>query len=128
MEIPTKEQIEAVLEYLDYFKYPKEKPYSTDVEANRFDPNEYSGTVHRFVQTLYDNKLVQPFDWGEWQDEAKKYVENDALLKEGDIETIIKLFTSHVRKDRFCSRHLAGVIDNGHILKLLTRLELLAKE
>lgn len=33
-----------------------------------------------------------------------------------------KLLTTHVRKERFCSGHLAGMIENGHILALLKRL------
>lgn len=34
-----------------------------------------------------------------------------------------KLFTSHLRQERFCSGHLAGMIENGHFLAISHRLQ-----
>lgn len=82
-----------------------------------------------FQQALYDNGWIKPFDWGEWQETARAHVEDPAKVESADAETIQKLFTTHVRKERFCEGHLAAMFENGHIVGLLRRLrELSAKK
>ena len=82
----------------------------------------YDSIVDEFVQALYDHGFVQNFDWPGWE-EAQAYVERPELLASADLETCIKLLTTHVRKERFCDGHLAEMITTGHLLAVLHRLE-----
>ena len=75
-------------------------------------------------QILYANDWVTPkAHWGEWQDVAEEYVDSPEKIKSADVVTVHKLFTTHVRKDRFCEGHLASMFENGHIVALLRRLK-----
>ena len=69
-----------------------------------------------------------PFDWGEWQGIAEQFVDNPEKLKRADLETIQQLFTTHVRKERFCAGHLDAMLENGHIVDLLHRLKVIRGE
>ena len=84
----------------------------------------YDEAVVEFEQILYANDLVTPkVDWVEWQDVAEEYVDSPEKIKSADVVTVQKLFTTHVRKDRFCEGHLASMFENGHIVALLRRLK-----
>ncbi len=61
--------------------------------------------------------------WGEWQDVAEEYVDSPEKIKSADVVTVQELFTTHVRKDRFCEGHLVSMFENGHIVALLRRLK-----
>jgi len=37
------------------------------------------------------------------------------MLERADLETIRKLLTLHVRKERFCEGHLLGMFESGHL-------------
>ena len=76
-----------------------------------------------FMDTLYNENIVFSFDWGEWQEEAIRYFSNPDLIKYTDILTFRKLLTLHVRKVRFCDRHLTSVIDSGYLVSILKRLK-----
>jgi hypothetical protein len=120
------ENIRNVLKYLEYFENGDNEFYSiieSDEGVILVDPYDYSLKTDEFVHSLYENNLVQSFEWMEWGDEAKRYFENPVLIEAADLETIHKLFTVIVRSDRFVSGHLAEMIDKGIILKLLKRLK-----
>lgn len=103
-------------------------------EAEGFEPGEmitdrgmpwysYSEEVLNFVRDLYDNNIIiYSFDWPAWQDEAEKLYDDQEALASVDLDTLRKLLTVHVRKDRFCEGHLAAVIRDGHVLAILKRL------
>ena len=76
------------------------------------------------MQILYANDWVTPeVDWVQWQDVAVEYVGLQEKIDSADVLTLKKLFTTHVRKDRFCEGHLAAMFENGHIVALLRRLK-----
>ncbi len=81
-----------------------------------------SDAVTEFVEALYENGWVEPFDWGAWQDTAARYVESPDMVAQADLGTIRMLLTTHARKDRFCEGHLAAMIECGHIAACLRRL------
>ena len=84
---------------------------------------EFSEPVSEFQKALYENGWVTTsFDWTEWQETAKEYVDSPGRLESADAETIQRLFTTHVRKERFCEGHLAAMFENGHVVALLRRL------
>ena len=74
------------------------------------------------MQILYANDWVTPeVDWVQWQDVAVEYVDLQEKIDSADVVTLKKLFTTHVRKDRFCEGHLATMFENGHIVVALLR-------
>lgn len=121
------ENIEKVLRYLPYFEDTNNNFYRISDKFS-LDPYIYNVKVQEFISTLYSGNFIQPFDWAEWQSEAQKLVTDERLLKDADITIIIKLFTTHIRKDRFCSGHLASMIKKGHILHLLKKLKTITEE
>ncbi|QDT48935.1 hypothetical protein Pan258_29820 [Symmachiella dynata] len=59
---------------------------------------------------------------------AREYVNSPGMIESSDVKTIRKLFTTHVRKDRFCEGHLATMFENGHIVALMRRLQQIRDE
>lgn len=88
----------------------------------------YSKEVLEFENALYGEGFIIDFDWPSWQEEASQYSANPDLLGQADIETLQKLLTTHVRKERFCGGHLASVLEQGHITAVLRRLAQIHEE
>lgn len=84
---------------------------------------EYSEEVSAFRHALYHEGFIYSFDWSKWQKEAQRYCSDKETLKGADLRTIKKLLTTHIRKERFCEGHLLEMIESGHIVDLLKRLE-----
>jgi len=124
---PTMAQIRAVLAFLPEIENPSEPFYKCDPEISIFDPYIYSAAVSRFTQALYANNFCQSFDWFAWHDQARAYMEDPARLGAADIATIVKLFTTILRADRFCSGSVAGFLNDGFVLALLKRLATIAR-
>lgn len=122
----TIKNMDAVLAYLPYFENTKNTFFTTSDAW--IDPYDLSPTVLDFIETLHDESFIGMYDLSTWQDEAVKYYEDPALLDMADLETIRKLLTLHVRKDRFCGGHLADMIECGHILAILRRLKAIRNE
>lgn len=121
----TEEDIDAVLAFIPLFESGNIELYKIDTETSFLDPYQYSKGVNSFINTLYQESFVSSFDWTAWQDEATRLVNNPKLLHLADLFTLQKLLTTHVRKERFCSGHLAAMINDGHILAILKRLEVI---
>jgi len=123
----TVEQIDAILPFLEVFDKPGFKPVAWGELGNYMllvdEPwVEYSVDVNRFVEELSGNNWIVPFDWLKWYEESGKYVESPERLSSADPETIRKILTTHVRKNRVWKLHLAEMFKNGHIVALLRRL------
>ncbi len=125
----TAQTIDAILPFLDAFQKMSfqcgEWPDAGDSIIPHF---EFSDPVEAFVHALYDHGWIEPFDWASWQDEAQQYVDDPARLGLIDAETVRKLLTVSIRKDRFCEGHLAAMFENGHIVALLRRLKRIRAE
>ena len=125
----TAASIEALLPFLDEFEksgfewgtwcFPESEEPGVIV-APYYSSSEL---VSSFTRTLYKNGWIQPFDWVEWQVHADKFVDAPELVESADLETIRKLFTTHIRCERFCEGHLACMFEKGHIVALLRRLK-----
>lgn len=89
------------------------------------EPYIYSDKVLEFVRTLKEFNFIQPeaFDPALWEKEAEKILSNGSLLGQADLETIVKLFTVIVRKERTTSGNLAILLSSGIIASILKRLE-----
>jgi O-acetyl-ADP-ribose deacetylase len=118
----TTEGIKKLLKFLPVFE---QKDYKfVDCITTTFPPAVfYSIEVNQFISLLYDENFIFPFDWGKWQDEAKQLCLDPHALEKADFDTLQKLLTLHVRKERFCEGHLADVLENGHIAAILRRLK-----
>jgi hypothetical protein len=83
---------------------------------------DYDPAVLEFVQACGENGWIEQFDWPAWQPEAFKYYEKPERLAGADVDTIRKLITLHIRKDRFSEGHLAAMVEEGHIAAIFARL------
>jgi O-acetyl-ADP-ribose deacetylase len=126
--IITQRGIKQVLEFLPVFEegYTGELyRWVTFKEENgvmQMPYVEYAPEVMRFRSALGSAGFIHPYDWMAWQEEASRYLNESELIKSADLETLRKLFTLHVRRDRFVEGHFAEMIDQGHIRALLHRL------
>ncbi|QTD41514.1 DUF6508 domain-containing protein [Sporosarcina sp. Te-1] len=85
--------------------------------------------IREFYEELCNTGFLIIFDWKSWlnQNEMYKIIANDIeepLLK-ADLDSLRKLMTSYIRGDRFTEGLFEGAILNGHVTKILTRLEVL---
>ena len=85
--------------------------------------------IREFHEELCNTGFLMIFDWKNWlkQNEMYKNIANDIeepLLK-ADLDTLRKLLTSYIRGDRFNEGLFEQAIINGHVTKILTRLEVL---
>lgn len=124
-----KEYIVRVLEYLPYFEKKNHKFYKMNFNLSAREPYVYNDNVLDFVRTLKECKFVQPdaFDAVAWEKEAEKILTHEPLLAQVDLETIVKLFTAIVVKERTANGNLAILLSNNtiiHILKRLQKIEL----
>jgi hypothetical protein len=117
--------IDTVLAFLSLFLNNQVKPYEIQTEPLTLDPFCYSQEFHRFITTLYQENFVISFDWVSWQNEANHFITYPELLTLADISTLQKLLTTHVRKEHFCSGYMTNIIENGHFLAILKRLQVI---
>lgn len=121
----TRKNIETVLVFLTLFSEKEVKLYDIQTQPLNLDPYCYSKEFNKFITSLYEQNFIISFDWPAWQNEAESFVNNPKLLILADISTLQKLFTTHVRNERFCSGHLAAMIKNGHFLAIFNRLQVI---
>ena len=124
----TPDHVKAILKYLPYFER-RGQSFGTppDVRAENgvgeIIPALLSQRAAAFVQTCYDSGFVQDFDWPTWQGEAARLLRDEAaFFRTVDLGTLVKLLTTHIRKDRFVDGHLLCVMESGHISRILCRL------
>ena len=84
--------------------------------------DDYSQGLSKFVALCYEMGLVIDFDWMHWKEGATYLKDNSKKVVEADLETVVKLITSHIRNDRFDEDWLEDLLDNGHLTALLRRL------
>ena len=125
---PTSEGIAAMVALLPEFEADGATAGEWRGEEGSMPYFDLSPWMGRFIQIAYDGGFVSPFDWTNWQDEAGRYVDNPDAVAGADLETIQKLITSHVRKERFCEGHLSGMFECGHLTAILRRLAELGDE
>lgn len=90
--------------------------------------NCYKPLIDELMLTLNQNSFVQPFDWISWQKRGASYCRNRNKIANTTLATCVKLFTLHVRKDRYCTNHFGCMVEEGHIQAILTRLTQLRRQ
>lgn len=124
----TTANLDKVLTFLPLFEGPTDNLYSVQTDYFTFYPYEYSPDVLRFIQTLYNENIIFVFDWSSWKEEAARYMEDQELVAQADLSVLRRLLTLHIRADRFNDGHIAMMIDSGHILAILRRLNAIRDE
>ncbi len=117
-----RDRIDALLRFLPVFEATGARHGEWRFEDGVMPSLVTSEAVTGFVEALYENGWVEPFDWEAWQDTAARYVESPEMVAQADVETIRKLLTTHARNDRFCDGHLVAMIECGHVAACLRRL------
>ncbi len=126
--MPTIEQIDAILPFLAEFESPQLSAGEWVHNPGTFGYVDYSEVVRRFRAALDRHGWIVSFDWPGWSQEARSYTDSPEKLAMADLDTIQKLFTTHIRAERFCEGHLASVVKSGHITALLRRLAEIRQE
>ncbi|MBN2003837.1 MAG: hypothetical protein JXA21_10805 [Anaerolineae bacterium] len=122
------EQLDAILHFLPIFEqsgYAFGEWYEAEGQFPHFVMNT---DVSDFIHTLYEQEIAISFDWSNWKEAASRYVSEPGALEKADLLTVRKLLTAHVRADRFIEGHLAGVLENGHIIAVLRRLKTIREQ
>ena len=117
------QQIDRVLEFLPIFENQDFRFGEWCQPEGQIPYFSYSHGVTDFIQTLYQQQVIIPFDWPNWGQEAQHYQIEPGALEGADLPTLRKLLTAHVRADRFSEGHLASVLKSGHITAILRRLK-----
>ena len=82
-----------------------------------------SKIVSKFHRVIYDKNIGLVFDWMKWK-EGQDILENvKGDYSEIDLITLVKLITTIVRNDRFCTGYLESKFQDGVILKILYRIK-----
>ena len=117
--IPNRQAFEEIIDNISLFEREDlEIGECTGIEGYNYHPE-----INTFITDLYNMEFIQQFDWQEWIDELNKFTKNPELLKQADAKTIIKIFTTIVRGERFFAGILYNTIKDGFILKVLYRIK-----
>lgn len=127
----TAKDIDVLLQYLPTFEqrgykfgeWSQMKGTGTSEEPYILPYWSSSQEVSQFIEDLHRLGFMLHFDWGAWEQEANRLQEEPEHLRAADLTTLRKIWTAHVRADRFVTNHLASVFDSGHITDTLRRLK-----
>lgn len=99
------------------FRFYSRKP---GIRGRRIDLlGAYSRGAEEFFGAICGCHLQIPFDWIKWQKQAAAYYRNPSRLKKASMLTLRKLLTLHMRKERFVTGHMEGMIQGGYIQAIL---------
>lgn len=77
----------------------------------------------RAMKFLYDNNLIQAFDWGNWEEGRSFFTKEDpSKYNNLDQEWVLKLLTAVARNSRFNEGAWADLFESGDAQKLFKRL------
>ena len=119
------EALDAVLRFLPIFAQPGYSFGEWHAPEGQFPFYAINDEVMEFYQILDERNIIIIFNWPAWQEEGFCFVEDPELLNTANLFTLRKLITIHVRKDRFVEGHLAAVLENGHIVAILRRMQVI---
>ena len=116
------EELNRLVGFLDFFQRV-DALMSEEEKRDMLECEE----IMEFYEELYNTGFLLVFDWKSWldQNEIYKNIANniEEHVTKADLNTLRKLMTSYIRGDRFTEGLFEGVILNGHVTKILTRLK-----
>jgi Family of unknown function (DUF6508) len=120
---PDEESFGRMAEFLDLFE-EEGFVFGQTVFAPGQPPTVDIGRdAAKFMEALHNDGWFVDFEWRTWQDEAGQYVDDDEALKNADLDTIMKLLTTHAGMDSVCPGHLNSMYQIGHLTKILRRVK-----
>ncbi|MFJ7405018.1 MULTISPECIES: DUF6508 domain-containing protein [unclassified Lysinibacillus] len=115
------EELNKLVKFIDFFQR-LDATTSENEKRNMLACEE----IREFHDELWNTGFLIVFDWKNWlhENETYQHIANDIEehIMKADIATLRKLMTSYIRGDRFTEGLFEGVIINGHVTKILTRL------
>src|SRR5690606_12923944 len=123
--IPLDERLAGLAIFLPVFEAEGFGFGSWDSAPGAMPVYEFSEHAGRFLDEAYRLGWVLPgFDWGEWAAgaEARGLMERPGAVAQADADALARLLTMHIRQERFCEGHLAGMFESGHLTAILRRI------
>lgn len=75
------------------------------------------------IDTMNETGFIAPFDWNAEFGNRVDDLSDDNLLKNADLETLRKIFTTHVRINRFREGYLDEMVKQGKWTTMISRLQ-----
>lgn len=120
VRLPSLADIDAVLAHL---------PALERCDPGRHPPwRGAPPAVAQLQQALARHGFQIGFDQAAWDAQAELYHRDHAALAGASLLDLCKLFTLHLRSDRFNGGHFAAVVQSGLIVAALRRLQTLRAE
>jgi hypothetical protein len=117
----TSADVDRLLQYLQYFQDPGSVFYH-EVNGYMCESEE----IRNFRKALDDVGFLMVFNWSDWLMENEIYRNLDhevaSSIMNADLETLRKLMTSYIRRDRFYEGLFISVCMKGHAAHILLRL------
>ena len=79
--------------------------------------------VLRIIETMSETEFVAPFDWNTEFGSRLDALLDDELLASADLETLRKVFTAHLRVNRFVDGYLDDLVKKGKWAIMFKRLQ-----
>ncbi len=83
-----------------------------------------SGVLLAFVNECYEQKVIYPFDWPAFTQAAEKLIEPGGI-ESASVDDLRRLLTTIVRQDRFNGGLLEEMAQNGVLVRMLERIDVL---
>ena len=117
------QELDPILKFLDIFSQEGYEFGEWVAISGHLPYFSYHPEVRAFIAALYKEKVIIPFDWMSWSDEARRYQLDSEALARANLLTLRKLLTTHVRTDRINEGHFAAMLESAHIVAILRRLK-----
>jgi hypothetical protein len=75
------------------------------------------------IDTMNETGFISPFDWNAEFGDRLDDLADDQVLRSADLETLRKIFTAHVRLNRFRQGYLDEMVKQGKWSAMLARLQ-----
>ena len=125
---PTRTAMDTLLTCLPDFENPSfesgswHQPCERGQESTTLPSYQFDEILESFVSACHKHGWITSAAWPAWQKSAERLMGDKTALAVADAQTIRKLITFHIRKERFREGHLAAMFQVGHIVSLLRRL------
>lgn len=116
------QRLAPVLAYRADFGHPDFRAWDPSRQ-----PHPGAPEIGRFIHALSEAGVLRDFDWPAWMREHGDRYSRVEALGSADFETLARLLSALVRKDRFVEGQLADLIDSGWMAAALDRLAALAQ-
>lgn len=128
----TPERVDELLRFLPLFDTPG-RPFVESWGGGE-RPSDGATTLPFPVYAADVREFFQLASQAWWSDhayepvEAAAMLEDESTIRSATIAQIRTMLTYCVRGERFCDGHWEAVLESGHVVALLRRLELLRSE